>query len=62
MTKLLSLAPDEIDVLIDWWAERIGHGDEHGADIACARIQQLEAAKTPDPGSDEFQPAEVLAP
>lgn len=49
MNVLIALNDDEIHVLQDWWAERIGQGDEVDADHAIKRINQLERALSSAP-------------
>lgn len=48
MSTLLSLAPEEVEALADWWAAKIGQGSEAESDMASKRIAQLKRLAAPE--------------
>jgi hypothetical protein len=52
MNILISLAPEEIEALMDFHADKIGQGDEAESDLACARIEQLRRLQDPATAHD----------
>lgn len=60
MNIFCSLDREEIEVLMDHHAGKIGQGDEAMSDRACKRIHQLQRMLNPDLTPSEWQPAMEL--
>ncbi len=61
MNILASLDREEIEVLMDHYAGKIGQGSDAESDRACRRIEQFQRMLAPDLTSTEWQPAQELA-
>lgn len=48
MNALLALSDDEVQALMDFHADRIGHGDEAAAERSIKRIEQLRRLTAPE--------------
>lgn len=57
MNVLISLDPEEIEALIDFHADKIGHVDEAACDRSMKRIEQLERAKPSKHYEHDFERA-----
>lgn len=57
MNVFLSLDPEEVEVLMDYHAGKIGQVDEDACDRACKRIHQLQRTLAPELTSPEWEPA-----
>ena len=43
-----TITPEEAEALMDFHADKIGHGDEAAANRACVRIEQLRTLMAPE--------------